>query len=112
MQNLKHFVPLKMKHFFIIAVRGRLMLLIQENVTWTTTKKIWLQYWIKDCRGNSVDLCNSIKNIFIIDNRIALCNEFSWLQQANQNIQVLYGRGVATGAPGCAGATHSGSWHT
>ncbi len=35
MQNLKHIVPLKMKHFFIIAVRGRLMLLIQENVTWT-----------------------------------------------------------------------------
>ncbi len=21
-------------------------------------------------------------------------------------------RGVATGVPGCAGATHSGSWHT
>ncbi len=24
----------------------------------------------------------------------------------------LYIRGVATGVPGCAGATHSGSWHT
>ncbi len=24
----------------------------------------------------------------------------------------MYTRGVATGVPGCAGATHSGSWHT
>ncbi len=24
----------------------------------------------------------------------------------------VYARGVATGVPGCAGATHSGSWHT
>ncbi len=25
---------------------------------------------------------------------------------------ILGTRGVATGVPGCAGATHSGSWHT
>ncbi len=28
------------------------------------------------------------------------------------DITVAQIRGVATGVPGCAGATHSGSWHT
>lgn len=32
MHNPKYLVHLKMKHFFIIDIRGRLMLLIQENV--------------------------------------------------------------------------------
>ncbi len=29
-----------------------------------------------------------------------------------KDISPVYIRGVATGVPGCAGATHSGSWHT
>lgn len=40
-------------------------------------KKIRLQYWIKDFQGKWVDLCNSIKIYFVIDYRIAQCNEFS-----------------------------------
>ncbi len=32
--------------------------------------------------------------------------------QIYNSFWVLSIRGVATGVPGCAGATHSGSWHT